>query len=247
MKKFGLIGHPIAHSKSPALFKAAYDGRYPYDLIEGADFEQVWQRFIDEYDGINVTAPFKELAYARADVRSAECEAIGAGNIFVKTAEGIKAYNSDYSAVAMMLLEAMKEKPMQTAMVIGCGGAGKAAIVAALEVGLKTRIANRNVAKAEEFADSLAAVFGPKKRPEVFGLEDGADALPKCDVVIYTLPLAVKGIEAFSDVMVLEANYKDPVLNAESGKKWLLSQAVHGYFLFTGEEPDAESMAKVFE
>ena len=40
MKKFGLIGHPIAHSLSPALFKAAYNGRYQYDLIEGEEFEK---------------------------------------------------------------------------------------------------------------------------------------------------------------------------------------------------------------
>lgn len=247
MKKFGLIGHPIAHSKSPALFKAAYDGKYAYDLIEGSEFEASWQKFLDEYDGINVTAPFKELAYAKADIRSAECEAIGAGNIFVKTPEGVKAYNSDYSAVGVLLLELMKEQPLQTAMVIGCGGAGKAAIVAAMEVGLKTRIANRNVEKAEAFADSLMNVFGKKRRPEVFGLENGADALPQSDVVIYTLPLAVPGIEKLECKAVLEANYKDPVMNFASGKKWLLNQAVYGYVLFTGEQPDAEKMEKVFD
>jgi len=243
MKKFGLIGHPIAHSKSPALFKAAYDGKYPYDLIEGADFETSWKKFLDEYDGINVTAPFKELALARADVLSAECEAIGAGNIFVKTPEGIKAYNSDYSAVALLLLEAMKEQQLQTALVVGCGGAGKAAVVAAMEVGLKTRIANRSVEKAEAFADSLAEVFGKKKRPEVYNIEN----MPESDVVLYTLPLAVPGLENLKYKTVLEANYKDPVLNAESGKKWLLSQAVNGYVLFTGEQPNAEKMAEVFE
>ena len=40
MKRFGLIGHPIARSLSPGLFKAAYGGKYPYDLIQGEDFEE---------------------------------------------------------------------------------------------------------------------------------------------------------------------------------------------------------------
>jgi hypothetical protein len=40
MRKFGLIGHPIAHSLSPHLFKAAYDGKFRYDLIEGESFPQ---------------------------------------------------------------------------------------------------------------------------------------------------------------------------------------------------------------
>ena len=83
--KFGLIGHPIAHSLSPALFKAGYNGRYPYELIETADFEEAYQRFLDDYDGINVTAPFKEPAYAKADIISDECRLIGATNLLIKT------------------------------------------------------------------------------------------------------------------------------------------------------------------
>ena len=82
--KFGLIGHPIAHSLSPALFKAGYDGRYPYELIETADFEEAYERFLEGYDGINVTAPFKELALAKADILSPECKTIGATNLLVK-------------------------------------------------------------------------------------------------------------------------------------------------------------------
>ena len=103
MRKFGLIGHPIGHSLSPALFKAGYDGRYTYDLIETPDFEEAYQRFLDGYDGINVTAPFKELAIRKADILSEECKAIGATNLLVKTPEGIKAYNSDYLGVRLWI------------------------------------------------------------------------------------------------------------------------------------------------
>ena len=95
MKKFGLIGHPIARSLSPVLFNAAYEGKYPYDLIQGDDFEVSYQKFLDEYDGINVTAPFKEQAFAKADILSEECRLAKAANILVKTPEGVKAYNSD--------------------------------------------------------------------------------------------------------------------------------------------------------
>jgi len=243
MKKFGLIGNPISHSKSPALFRAGYHGKYVYDLIEAPDFEASWKRFLDEYDGINVTAPYKEQAYAKADILSAECEAIGATNLLVKTPEGIKAYNSDYSSVALMLLDVMKEHQVSTALVVGCGGAGKAATVAALEVGLKTSIANRNIEKAEEFSSHLSEIFGKKRKVAVYKLEE----MPEADVILYTLPLAIPGIEKFEGKIILEANYKDPVLNGESGKKWLLGQAVNGYVLFTGEQPDSAAMADVFE
>ena len=105
MKRFGLIGHPIAHSLSPALFKAGYDGKYPYALIETADFDEAYIRFLNGYEGINVTAPFKELAYARADILSDECRIIKATNLLIRTPEGIKAYNSDYLGVRMWLQE----------------------------------------------------------------------------------------------------------------------------------------------
>ena len=107
--KFGLIGHPIEHSLSPALFKAGYDGRYPYELIQTADFEEAYSRFLADYDGINVTAPFKELAIRKADILSEECKAIGATNLLVKTPEGIKAYNSDYLGLLICLDESSDE------------------------------------------------------------------------------------------------------------------------------------------
>ena len=105
--KFGLIGHPIAHSLSPALFGAGYDGRFPYDLIQGEDFEASYQRLIEEYDGINVTAPFKELAYAKADLPSEECRLIKATNLLIKTPEGVRAYNSDFLGVRLWLIEVL--------------------------------------------------------------------------------------------------------------------------------------------
>ena len=42
INRFGLIGNPVSGSKSPDLFKAAYGGKFPYDLIEEPDFETAW-------------------------------------------------------------------------------------------------------------------------------------------------------------------------------------------------------------
>ena len=85
-RKFGLIGHPIAHSLSPALFNAGYDGRYTYELIESPDFEEAYEKFLNSYDGINVTAPFKELAFAKAYPETAFYSALlsSPNNILVK-------------------------------------------------------------------------------------------------------------------------------------------------------------------
>ncbi len=154
MKKFGLIGHPIAHSQSPALFKAGYGGKYAYDLIEGEIFEASYQNFLDSYDGINVTAPFKEKAFAKADILSEECKLAGAANILVKTPEGkVKAHNSDYLGIRKWLEDEAVPRVRQTAsepkvLIAGCGGAGKAAAFASASLGLKTVLMNRDMANA---------------------------------------------------------------------------------------------------
>ena len=218
MDRFGLIGHPIAHSLSPALFTAAYGGKYAYDLIETPDFDEAWRRFLAGYRAINVTAPFKSDAFARVDWKSPECGRVGATNLVVKAPDGTKAYNSDYRGVKALL------EPLgcRTAAVVGYGGAGKAALAAAEDLGLDTRL---------------------YRHAEVAG---GVQA----DVVIYTLPRAVEGIDRIDCAHLLEANYKDPCLAGRPGyipgSAWLLMQAVTGYALMTGEAPDPAPMKNVF-
>jgi shikimate 5-dehydrogenase len=107
MKRFGLIGHPVAGSFSPKLFEAAYGGRYPYDLLEGAEFGASWQRFLDDYDGINITAPFKQDAFRAVDALSDDARLCGAVNLAVKTPAGIVGYNTDVAGVVLAVREAL--------------------------------------------------------------------------------------------------------------------------------------------
>jgi len=296
MKRFGLIGHPIAHSLSPALFKAGYDGRYPYELIETADFEEAYARFLEEYEGINVTAPFKELAFAKAEILTDECKTIGATNLLVKTPEGIKAYNSDYLGVRMWLTEKLRnlgwkemastepfdvlsacEKRatplaagggahsegvggvlfaadthrMGKALIVGLGGAGKAAAAAAESLGMEVIRMNRTI-----------------KDDMTRSLDDFRECFREADIIIYNIPTAIPALNELTDndftpgkpKFIMEANYKNPSFDeafinrmkeanplAEytGGKTWLLYQAVTGYELFTGEKPDLAMMSDV--
>ena len=278
--KFGLIGHPIAHSLSPALFKAGYEGRYPYGLIEGADFEESYLKFLEEYDGINVTAPFKELALAKADILSPECEVVGATNLMVKTSDGIKAYNSDYLGVRMWLSDVagslksvlppwpQGEGPTTKewegffsspqlhptavkTLIVGLGGAGKAAAAAAESLGMEVIRMNRTI-KDE------------RTRP----LSDFSECFREADIIIYNIPTAIPELYELADEdfgagrpkYILEANYRkpsfdevllqkmrtaNPMAEYTSGKIWLLYQAVTGYEIFTGEKPDLRKMSDV--
>ena len=256
MKRFGLIGHPVAGSFSPKLFEAAYGGRYPYDLIEGAEFGASWQRFLDEYDGINITAPFKEFAFRAVDALSDDARLCGAVNLAVKTPAGIVGYNTDVAGVVLAVREALSglastdPQPvipgstgnlLSDALVVGCGGAGRAAAVAALRLGCRVTLANRTPSRAAALAEELGCDWIPT--------EDIAALSP--DLVIYTVPGPMDGFPEFPGAVILEANYRTPCLEGRgkayiSGRRWLLFQAVAGYEIFTGETPDAGAMFRIF-
>ena len=273
--RFGLIGHPIARSLSPGLFRAAYDGRYPYELIQGEDFEASYRRFLEEFDGINVTAPFKELAYAKADIVSDECRLAQATNLLVKTPEGVKAYNSDFLGVRMWLEERFldfarndngntrNDKP--AALIVGCGGAGRAAAAAAVSLGMKTVLMNRNIERAENLAKDLKTMgYEADIRP----VEEFCRCFREADIMIYNIPSAIEQIDGLTDTdfaagrpkFILEANYKNPSFDEAfvrrmkeanplagytGGRTWLLYQAVTGYEIFTAESPDLKKMSDV--
>lgn len=135
MPRFGLIGCPISHSGSPALFASFCGGRFAYDLIETGSFQEAWNIFRTGYTAVNVTAPFKEAAAARADIHGPEVEATGAANILINTPRGVVARNSDYLGLVDLISSL---EGIRTVAVIGLGGAGKAAVAAARALGLET-------------------------------------------------------------------------------------------------------------
>ncbi len=299
--KFGLIGHPIAESRSPMLFKKAFGGKYEYELIEGEDFEASFQRFIDGYQAINVTAPFKQKAFAKVVALAREgrgsvsgpCFKIKATNLLLKGPEGIEAHNSDFTGIILSVAETyypgltaecyrqfgsrgyikvhqffrenikelFMEKPQ--ALIVGCGGAGRAAAVAAAELGFDVALMNRT----PETAQALAAEM-PEYGFICVPMSDFTNAVRECELVIYTVPQAVEGferltVEDFAGMnagmnhpkVLLEANYKTPVFTGPvtdamkaggciyvSGKTWHTFQGLTGYGIMTGENPDLMSL-----
>lgn len=207
MFRFGIIGFPVAHSGSKALFRDWCAGKWEYDLIETPDFDEAWNIFVTgPYKAVNVTSPFKVHAAQRADIMAPEVERTGAANILVKTTDGIVAHNSDYLGLCKLLDEI--GEGCRTVAVIGFGGAGRAALAAAEDAGLETALYRHD------------------------GICEGVGA----DIIIYTLPSAVPGIDKLICRHLVEANYKSPCLsdheNYISGLRWLKLQAETGYDLF---------------
>ncbi len=245
--RYGLIGYPIAHSGSPALFRQAYGGKWSYDLIENPSFDEAWQVFQDGYDAINITAPFKEKAAARADIQSPEVQSIGAANIAVKTRCGVKVFNSDYLGVRMLLKEWM-EGPWRALCVDRSGARGSIGAGVDAEVGSSARRCAGAGADDERLPRVAVVGYGGAGKAaaaaakdmglevQVFNRSDHGlafirplTALPETDVdlLIYSLPMLVPEMNAWMDAIrsgavagplcCIEANYRDPVLAPRSG------------------------------
>ena len=131
---FGLLGHPLAHSWSPAIH--ARLGSAPYELHDLSPDEA--ERFLrtGAWSGLNVTIPYKRLAAQVADARSAAVMRLGVANTLTKDANGhVFAENTDVLGFAWMLERfcrshlgtgARSALVGRKALVLGSGGASRA-------------------------------------------------------------------------------------------------------------------------
>lgn len=164
----GVIGSPVAHSRSPALhghWLKTYGirGHYVPMDVAAEDLEQVLRTLPKAgFVGCNVTIPHKEAALALADVISDRAALIGAANTLIFRPDGkIHADNTDgYGFIANLRQNAPQWLPAAgPAALIGAGGAARAVLASLLEVGVpEIRIANRTRARA----DALRAEFGAR-------------------------------------------------------------------------------------
>ena len=243
MKRLALIGHPITHSLSPELFRVAYAkipevaAKYRYDLIEQNSFEKAIEIIEQEkYHAFNVTAPFKQDALALANDYEQSVKEADASNLLIRSDRGFTAYNTDYLGVRQMLSARVHEDQRERVkvIVIGCGGAGRAAAIAAKDSGMEISVSNRDNEKC--------SLFCKKNKLESVKYENLAGTINLFDIIIYTLPICTPVINHIAQSkIVIEANYKDPSIN-RTGYEWLYWQALSGFLLMTGVEPDREGM-----
>ncbi len=164
----GVIGSPIAHSKSPKLhhhWLKAYGikGHYvPMDVSQSDLREVIAALPKAGFVGCNVTIPHKETVLALADVVTDRAALIGAANTLIFRKDGrLHADNTDgYGFIANLRQNAPAWDPTAgPAAVIGAGGGARAVIASLIEVGApEIRIANRTRARAE----ALRTEFGAK-------------------------------------------------------------------------------------
>jgi shikimate dehydrogenase len=138
MSRFGVVGDPISHSKSPAMHRAAYAALglgHTYEKILATSDELpsvVAQLRAGELAGLNVTVPHKVRVLDLVDEAASTASTIGAANTLVREPSGkIVAHNTDVPAL-LEEIAALRPRAGGHAIVLGTGGAGKAALFAVL-------------------------------------------------------------------------------------------------------------------
>lgn len=163
----GVIGSPIAHSKSPKLHnfwlkRHGLRGHYvPLDIGQ-ADLKDALAMMPKMgFVGANVTIPHKETVLGLADIVTDRAALIGAANTLIFRADGkLHADNTDgYGFVENLRANSDWNPKSGPAAVLGAGGAARAVIASLIEVGVtEIRLSNRTRARA----DALRAEFGSK-------------------------------------------------------------------------------------
>ena len=257
-RKAGVLGSPIAHSRSPDLHLAAYRALglhdWTYERIEcGAEeLPGVVGGFGPEWVGVSVTMPGKFAALRFADERTEHAALVGSANTLVRTATGWRADNTDVDGVSGALGTVSGR-----ALVCGSGGTAPAAVAGLAELGVTgVTVVARDPRKAARLVD-LGARIGVATR--LCGLDSGelAEEVAAAEVLVSTIPadVAARYAGAFAAIPVLLDAVYDPwptplaaaVAAAGgrviSGLQMLLHQAFSQVEQFTGLPAPREAMA----
>lgn len=178
VKRLAVLGQPIGHSRSPAMHSAALAavglaGEWSYEAIEvsPAGLEGLVRSMAARgFVGANVTIPHKQAALALADSASEAARQIGASNTLVLAGDGIHADNTDAAGLISALGMNLTGK---RAVVLGAGGAGRAAVWALRQAGARVSVWNRTEERGRRLAGQMSVDhLEHPSSPELFATVD---------------------------------------------------------------------------
>lgn len=232
--KLAVLGNPIAHSKSPVLFKEFFEKNEingVYEKIELENIEEI-KELQNLYDGFNVTAPFKQSIIPFLDHLSKSAKSIGAVNTVYKRDNQWYGDNTDYLGILNSIQKEMAFTEIKNCLIIGAGGAAKAAAFAMSSINVKTTIINRTFSKAKLIANDFSMLA-----------QESID-IKNYQLIINTIPEPLNLIpssELQTHHIILDAIYpnsqfipfqEERGFTLIPGENWLFHQAKAAYEIF---------------
>ncbi|HBU13815.1 MAG: shikimate dehydrogenase [Rhodobacteraceae bacterium GWE1_64_9] len=263
----GVIGHPVAHSRSPALHgfwlkRYGIKGHYiPMDISQGDLPDALKMLPKLGFVGINVTIPHKEAVLALADIVTDRAALIGAANTLIFRKDGkIHADNTDGAGfIANLRQNAPHWVPsVGSAAVLGAGGAARAVVAALIEVGVpEIRIANRTRARAEAFRADFGAKVTVWDWTQAGRMLDGAATVVNTTALGMTgkpdLGISLEAVERgtlATDIVYTPLKTQFLIEAEEAGATivdglgMLLHQAAPGFERWFGQRPEVDEATR---
>jgi shikimate dehydrogenase len=265
MTKAFIVGHPVKHSRSPLIhghWLKRYGLQGSYERIDVApvnfaDFLRSFGR--DGFAGGNVTIPHKEAAFAGVARRTLRAERLGAVNTLWFENGVLWGDNTDVIGFMAHLdgsLGTGWERDVDTALIIGAGGAARAVAAGLQDRPLKRiLVANRTPSKTRELVSDLGG--GGPAALEAVAWEEVGPALARSRLIVNTTSLGMAGQPpllldldgAPADAVVADIVYvplKTPLLAAAEARNlrtvdglgMLLHQAAPGFARWFGVAPE---------
>ncbi|MFL6126797.1 type I 3-dehydroquinate dehydratase [Actinophytocola sp.] len=179
---FGIVSRPMRGSQSPRLHNAGYRAlglSALYLPLPVKEFTGSWQALCTGFEqlgitfgGATVVSPFKEEALLLSDTASVAARSTDAANLLVREGSGWRACTTDPAGVVGALRRAGVGLTGRRAAVVGCGGAGRGAVLGLSAAGAVPTIVNRGLDRARYAADLLGVDYLPLNRfaPENYSL-----------------------------------------------------------------------------
>lgn len=211
--RYGVLGWPVAHSRSPAMMQAAGLKRYQRLPVAPPVFADTVRALRGAgFAGANVTIPHKQQALALATAASDAAREIGAANTLSFPAEGeIVAENTD----APGLIAALGDRAPSSALVLGAGGSARAAIWALTRAGADVSVWNRTAQRA---AGLGARVVRHAVAAEVL-VNCTSVGLDCSSTPFKDLPLDADGLREYATVVDLVYRAGETTLIEEAAKR----------------------------
>lgn len=268
-----VLGMPVAHSISPAMHNAALarmacsDPRfadwcyYKFEVDPSCLKEALAAFHRAGFSGLNLTVPHKVEAIGCLDDIDAQARAMGAVNTLVRTPVGWKGYNTDGYGLGRALDEAFGvQLAGREVLLIGAGGAARAAAVYCLEQGCsRLTIVNRSADRLDELADRLRQLgYGDRLVTYTAGQ---TFTVPPCCIVIQATSLGLRAGDPLpfdparipADAVVMDMIYQPPQtpflaalarrrVATANGLAMLVWQGVRALEIWSGQEVPVEAM-----
>lgn len=260
METYAVFGNPIAHSKSPFIHQQfarqlEIDHLYGRVLAPVDDFIATLNSFFAAGGrGANITVPFKEEAFARADELTERASLAGAVNTLKRLEDGrLLGDNTDGIGLLSDLERLSFIKPGFRILLIGAGGASRGVLLPLLSLDCAVTITNRTYSRAKE----LAALFAHTGSVSAVALDDLAGH--EFDLIINATSSGIGGeVPAIAASIVNPHTFiydmfyqkgKTPFLNwceqqgakhVADGLGMLVGQAAHAVLLWHGVLPAVE-------